>query len=749
MNGNAGKGPVRLVRPDGTEHEAGPTIDRTGSTLALRLAIGREGLGIELARPTTLGPIDLVDLVIRLPQVRFPFDVTGGVAKFRHRRGILERVAIELDSRRLARWAEPFLRGLVGVGPCTVAIAPRAWGATLSVLASTNGERSAVLAFEIALVGGPDLVMIAHTARGVNLPAPATVLALQAMARLLGEHARREGSRFVVPHAAERVARVVLPDAGVRAPAGADIGLAGSGETDGVLVLSFSAPAHADNVTARSEDVGPRAATLANEAAVLLRAGDDARFAGDLDRARRIDLGTLERAPRHAQIARRMAEIDTQLGGRAEAAVAVLRGADRAASIGDLLGSLLLQIGDRPGAIAALLHEAERDPSAAVSALLHARAAALATDPADALRWLDVAVSRAPSLPELRWERAERRLAAGRILDARADFQELEALAVGSSARFEVLRRAADIHRVRGLGADATVLYERALLYRPEEPSTIAGLALAIAAEGRPARGATLLTQAIERAATNREPTAWMEVALGRLLGDLGDRPAAIARLRGIDDLAPEAIAARGLEGHYRAALGDAAGASLAFARLRERAGVDPAARPWLDEAAAFEEGRGEDVLAQAHLAAALAAGPDAALEARYRAIGERIGRAGLVVPASTERSIVETSPVVIDETPPTPGEDESRVEALTRTLQGDPTNDLVVDELAARLTRLGRGMELLALLSARLEDAPPERREQLLPRHREVLQQLENEARAEGREMEADLFKLSRESAT
>jgi len=81
VNGSAGKGPVRLV----SEDEKGPTIDRTGATLALRLAIGRDGLGIELARPTTLGPIDLVDLVIRLPQVRFPFDVTGGVSKFRHR----------------------------------------------------------------------------------------------------------------------------------------------------------------------------------------------------------------------------------------------------------------------------------------------------------------------------------------------------------------------------------------------------------------------------------------------------------------------------------------------------------------------------------------------------------------------------------------------------------------------------------------------------------------------------------------
>ena len=741
MTQGVSNGP-RLVPAAG---EAGPVVDRGGTALALRLAIGRDGLGIELARPATLGPIELVDLVIRLPQVRFPFDVTGGVAKFRHRRGVLERVAVELDARRLARWAEPQLRGLLGTAVCTVSIAPRPWGATVSILA---GERA--LAFELAIVGGPDLVVVVHTARGVGLPSPATLLALQATARLAGDHAQREGARFVVTRAAEKIARVVLPDAGVRAPAGADIGLASVGEADGVLVLSFAAPAKAENVTARAEDVGPRAATLANELALLVRDGDDARFAGDLERARRLDLAALERAPRHAQIARRMAELDAHVGARAEAALAVLRGADRAASVGDLVGALLLEVGDRAGAVAAYLHEGEREPSAAVSALLHAQAARLASDPADALRWLDVAVSRAPALADLRWERAERRLAAGRLHDARADFQELEALAVGPAARFDVLRRAADIHRLRGLGSDAVVLYERALLYRPEEPATVAGLALAIAAEGRQARGATLLAQAITRAEKELLPTAWMELALGQLLGDLGDRPAGIARLRLVDDLLPEAIAARGLEGRYRAALGDAAGASFAFARLRERAGVDPAARPWLEEAATFEEARGEHALAQAHLAAALAIGADASLEARYRAVGEHIGRAaGLVVPVSTERPIVEEAPPVPAAPEElSPEEDEMRVEALTRTLQGDPTNDTVVDELVARLTRLGRGLELLALLSARLEDAPAERRAELLPHHLGVLQRLEDEARADGREMEADLFKLARESA-
>ena len=54
----------------------------------------------------------------------------------------------------------------------------------------------------------------------------------------------------------------------------------------------------------------------------------------------------------------------------------------------------------------------------------------------------------------------------------------------------------------------------------------------------------------------------------------------------------------------------------------------------------------------------------------------------------------------------------------------------------------------MLALLSARLEDAPADRREALLPKHREVLATLEREARADGREAEADLFKMAREAS-
>jgi hypothetical protein len=452
-------------------------------------------------------------------------------------------------------------------------------------------------------------------------------------------------------------------------------------------------------------------------------------------------LGVLERAPRHAEASRRLAEIDAHVRGRAETAIAALRDAIVAPRNGTLLGELLLESGDAPSAVAALLREAEREKAGLVAALTFARAASLTTDPNDALGWLDSAVARAPRLAHLRWERARKRLAAGRLPDARADIQEIEVLAAGARERHDVLKRAGDAYREAGLGAEAAILYERSLLYRPEDPEAIAGLGAAIAREGRAARGAALLAQAIATAAS-----PWMEIELAKVLGErLGDKPAAIARLRSIADDAHEAIAARGLEGRYRAELGDVAGATLAYARMRERAGGEGAAIPWLLEAATFEEGRGELLAAQQHLAVARAIAPsDPTIETRFRSIGARLSPSAAPEPdPGAWAPEGEQEPEEERE-----GQAELRVEALTRALHADPANDRVVDELVVLLTRLGRGMELLALLSACLEDAPAERRSELLPKHRETLSRLEQTARAEGREAEAELFRMARESS-
>jgi hypothetical protein len=161
-----------------------------------------------------------------------------------------------------------------------------------------------------------------------------------------------------------------------------------------------------------------------------------------------------------------------------------------------------------------------------------------------------------------------------------------------------------------------------------------------------------------------------------------------------------------------------------------------------LVEAADFERRIREDLLAaQRHLACALRLAPnDPCARAAYREVGWAIARpAAQEAPELAPVGAPVKGPEIVDE-----AEDAARVEDLTRKLHADPNDDRVVDELGRRLLRLGRSHELLALLSARIEDASPERRAALVPRQRQVLERLVLDAREAGRAEEASLFELA-----
>jgi tetratricopeptide (TPR) repeat protein len=762
--------------------ESAPTIDRESPGVELRLAIGKDGLGIELGRTARLGCIDVTEIAVALPGVRFPLDVSGGVARFRHRRGELKRLGIEIDARALERWAAPKLRGLVGTQTPEVWIAVRRDAATVGIAArddgtsarsaawSTPDEEPAVLAFEVTLeTREDDVSLTVANARGTRLPATPTALAISALRALVGEGAVREGARFTLPKAATRIARALLPEAGARAPSAPGIRWTMTTAATDAWVLQAAQQGVQADVT--------QEATRAREAAALTVEGDDARLAGDLERARALDLAALERAPRHPAIAQRIAEIDALAGGRAEAAVATLSEADPdpGAPRGPLAGELLAEAGDVAGAVGALARVGDTESVPALAARAYARAARLSEDHHDALAWLDLAVARAPSMPSVRWARVGRRLAAGRLEDALADVEHLEAIASGARAKHAVWRRAGEAWRSAGVVGEAATLFERALRYAPEDPEALAGLGAALIdeasgswrtsvttraaavparsarAERRATRGAALLTRAIDLAEARGDDASAMTLDLARALAEaLGDRPAAIARVRAVPNLARGALVARGLEARWRAALGDTPGASVAWGRVRDLATARAeegdardaqSAADMLREAADFERTHGDLPAAQRHLAAALRLRPrDAALEQAYRDVCAQLAP----LPATPTATPSPTATL-----PPLSEDDESlaaaRVDELVRHLQADPTRDDVVDELAALLVRLGRSLELLALLSARLEDAPPDRRAELLPQQRAVLARLEDEAKADGRDSEASLFRDAR----
>jgi tetratricopeptide (TPR) repeat protein len=753
--------PTRLPTPDRHRHvkkferrrPPAPSV----AEVILRLAIGRDGVGIELAHPAHLACVRITDVASTLPDIRFPVDVSGGVARFRHRRGALARLEIEIAVRSLERWAAPKLRGVVATRTPDVWIAARPSKAIVCVSAATDADDDAtqavpVVAFDVhALAEGADLVLVVSNARGADLPAPATAIAIACVEAVLGRVAERTGAVFALRRVATAVTRALLPEAGARVPA-----------TDAVPWCAIAA--HGDTwILSARRGVLATAPTheglRAREAAVLLAEADDAVVRGDLSRARSAYLDVLERAPRHGEIARRIVDIDALVEGRSEAALATLGEAtsfEGAVGSGVTLGALLARIGDVDASMASLERAAETEPAPALAARAFELAARTARDPEAAARWLDRALARAPRATTARWARAQARLTLGRLEDALADVEHLEALASGTRSKHAVWLRAARAWLTAGLGARSGPLFERALRFSPEEPMALAGLGAALVAQGHLARGASVLEHALDLARARDEPTSSIAVELARALAErLDDLPTAIAHASSIPSDAPEAPLARGLEGRWRTQLGDLVGAGLAFARLREMLArpTSPADKvpdgvvDLLLEAADMERTKRHDPLAaQRHLAVALRLRPGhhGALEA-YRHVGAQIAGRDQdlsLAPPQARRTIVD---LAADTEPPLSDdqiERAARVEELTRRLHGDSGDDAVADELASLLESLGRSHELVALLSGRLEDASPERRAVLAPHAYAALARMAEKADADGRTGDATLYR-------
>lgn len=753
-----------VPRPPAPRRERRTPPPPPGEGVALRLAIGRSGVGLELARPVRLGPLLVTELSAALPGVKFPVDVSGGVPRFRHRRGELQRLEVELGARTLERFAAPRLRGVVGTRSPDVWVGVERSVATFCVSGAPDPEAAAtaegpVLAFEVhALAEEGDLVLVVSQARGTALPAPATAMAIGCVEALLSGLAERHGAVFVLRRGPSTLSRALLPEAGARVPAAEDLrwtSVAVQGDTWLLQAVQGALGAAPDASSLR-----------AREAALLVADADEAVLGGDLGTARAACLDALERAPRHAELLRRIAEMDAVAGGRAEAALAVLveaRGQE-GARFGTLPGELLAETGDVDAAIASLERTGDSEPAPALAARAFEIAARLARDPQDASSWLDRALARSPRSTSARWARVARRLELRRLEDALADVEHLEAMARGGRARHRVWIAAGELWHAAGLASHAGAVFERALRYLPDDPRAMTGLGVSLVSEGRADRGVALLARALDVAEARHEATSPLRIELGRALAEsLDDLPTAIAHVSAVPADAPEAPVARGLEGRWRAKLGDLAGATLCFARLRELAATLPASSdPYgpivalLIEAAEIQRDRLHDPLAaQRHLAAALRLRPrDARIIALYRDVGALVAGDAAEEPSedfspaepgsATHRTVTERPPLDLSIAPEAEEDagDATRVEDLTRRLQGNPQDDAAADELIGLLQSMGRGHELLALLLARLEDATPERRAELTPRARRALAEMATRAESAGRHQEASLYR-------
>jgi tetratricopeptide (TPR) repeat protein len=563
-----------------------------------------------------LGPLEVRRVGVSLPNLKFPVDLSGGVRLFRHRRGQLEHLSLSVRTDVLGRWLDRRLRDVLGglTRPVSVWRVPDGLGIGLS------GARG-TLAFDVLWT--PDLGdarLVIARARGVDVDGPALAPALHAVDTVIGRTMERRGRIVRLSDAGAAIARAVMPAVGARAPRANDVRCSNlQAEGDEVsIVMDASIPPAASS----------REVVRALELAELTKDADDALARGDLESARASYVAALEQAPRHPEICRAVAELDLCSGGRAEGALSFLTEALPATETGVVGAALLARVGDLDAARLALASETRREEFAPLGALLWKRQAEYEDSGPARVAALDEAVARCPSLAPVRWARFAARLERGDVAGAIADAEHLEAAEKGNRARHAACREAADRMLAAGYVRDAGRLYERALRYVPDDAAATAGLGRALVETGRTARALALLTRAAALGEAAGAPQWDAIVDLAKLLAKMGDLPQAIARARQVAAPSPRLAEARALEATWREALGDYAGATLAYARLRESlelASVADArtAAEWLRTAARFERDVQKDVVAaERHLAVALKLAPrDRAVAEAYREV--------------------------------------------------------------------------------------------------------------------------------
>jgi tetratricopeptide (TPR) repeat protein len=586
----------------------------------LRLTVTRGVLGIELYEAIEVGPLEVTRLALALPNLKFPLDLSGGVPRFRHRRGELEHAALSLDFSRLARFVE---RGVANVLEPLVrpaVVYARQQGLGFGFVAAEQA-----LAFDLSWV--PDerhARFVVDDARGIGLPGAALGFALRTLDVVFAGVGTRQGRVFTIADAGAKLGRALLPAVGARAPSADRVRF-------GALELDHDA-ARVELDATFSTLALPAAGARALELAAISRTGDDALARGAVEEARSAYLAALEQAPRHPELIQLIAAIDLGVPDRAEAALGMIVESMPATSAGLIGAELLWRLSDFDGARQALSHAAEREPFAPLAALIWCRLAERDPSPIEQRAALDRAVALTPGLELPRARRFAARLRRGDHEGALGDAEHLEAMTRGARGKHEQNLRSARAFLSAGFMRDARRCFERALRYAPDDARATAGLARSLLEAGLRERATTLLARAVALSERSGQPDADALLDLALVLAsDLKDLPQAIARVRQVSSASPRHAEARRLEARWRSDLGDIAGASLAYGRMREAielAGEAPAnAADYLLEAAEFERTAERDVLAaERHLAVAVRVAPrDQKVLERYRAVAGEV----------------------------------------------------------------------------------------------------------------------------
>ncbi len=739
-----------------------------------------------------LGPVRLDELTWSLPGVTFPLDLGGGVRSFRHRRGVLQRVAVSLGLSELEVWLTKRLGEPAELGALLrpVAVWPLPEGLGVGVF----GERGVVAADLLWCPRGGEGGFVVSRPRGVlEQPQPVLTSILSLVSRVLGEAQTHDGRVVRMPEVVKDVLRVLLPSLGFRLP---ELGALRCGgiefRADRLhVVFDRGLPPWAT----------PASVARAREFATIAASGDQALLAGDWSAARQAYVAALEQAPRHPELAQTIAGIDTHFAERAEAALGLLVESLPAVEFGLVGAELLAKTGDGEGArlaVSKLVHH-ERFPP--LGAAYWVKLSEWLTSSSEKAEVIELALACSAASVAARRARFRTRVELGDVHGAVADAEHLEAAARGSEAKHGVLLQCALVLTNVGFVDAAAKLFERALRYAPGDARSSLGVALGLVEAGKFERAIVVLQRTLEASHVDEAVAAEANVALGRLLAErAGDLPAAIARVRRAAGLTKTAVEARGYEAMWRAQIGDIAGATLAFARLNEVVASCPEvaahrAAHWLMLAGKFAlEQTGDALAAERFLGQALRRMPqNPAVAEAYRVAALRVAqrpRLTNAIPEMDSDGIVEPDPstptpsrgsvqdyreetraevshdpggggspsiaapeIAIDA--PVPPDEyselseievEQRVDLLKAQLMATSHAPVeVVTNLVVGLGKLGRLEEAYALLRAQYDDSSGGARERLGTALVQVLTQLVDWAHSQGKTDDAELYEMTR----
>ncbi|HSA20905.1 MAG TPA: tetratricopeptide repeat protein, partial [Myxococcota bacterium] len=295
------------------------------------------GFGLEFRRGSTLvtlggrtlpGGLRVERLELEVPEVSFPFDVSGGAEQFRHRRCRLRLLGVSIGQAELAPWLEAALaEGQQGVAELRLALdGGEGWLAgSLSA-----GAQAAPFTARFAAEGIDDLGLRVgfHDLRLFGpLPLPASALVGRLARALAGWRVEQPSAGWLVCHPVRDLLRRLLPMHGWKVPDLKGLRLDRVRLSRGRLeVWTARYPDELPgDVELEGERAARRAFLLFREGTELHATAEAALRDGRLAEARAGYLGPGQVEPGHPLAARRLLEIGQAEEQRAEAVEDLVR----------------------------------------------------------------------------------------------------------------------------------------------------------------------------------------------------------------------------------------------------------------------------------------------------------------------------------------------------------------------------------------------------------------------------------------